>query len=297
MFNIEMISQKKLQGQRIGYIGLGNMGLPGARHLLAAGADLIVWNRTRDKAAQLVASGARWADSLRDMAEYVGGGIVCLNLTHTQVVREIVLGEAGLAQSLDPDALVIDFGTTSVDATKEFAQQLNWLDAPVSGGQTGAEQASLTIMVGGANEHFERARELLQTVGKRVTHMGESGSGQVTKLANQLIVAQTIDAVAQAIRMAELAGVDPGLVRDALLGGFAESRILQLHGERMINRSFQPGGRAELQLKDVRLICELAQSIGFASPTLDNCLRQWERLVDEKGLGQIDHSGLFELYQ
>ncbi len=172
MFNIEMISQKKLQGQRIGYIGLGNMGLPGARHLLAAGADLIVWNRTRDKAAQLVASGARWADSLRDMAEYVGGGIVCLNLTHTQVVREIVLGEAGLAQSLDPDALVIDFGTTSVDATKEFAQQLHWLDAPVSGGQTGAEQASLTIMVGGANEHFERARELLQTVGKRVTHMG-----------------------------------------------------------------------------------------------------------------------------
>lgn len=297
MFNIEMISQKKLQGQRVGYIGLGNMGLPGARHLLAAGADLVVWNRTRDKSAPLVASGARWADSLRDLAEYVGDGIVCLNLTHTQVVREIVLGEAGLAKSLDSRALVIDFGTTSVDATKEFAQQLHWLDAPVSGGQTGAEQASLTIMVGGAIEHFERAKELLQTVGKRVTHMGESGSGQVTKLANQLIVAQTIDAVAQAIRMAELAGVDPSLVRDALLGGFAESRILQLHGERMINRSFQPGGRAELQLKDVRLICELAQSIGFASPTLDNCLRQWERLVDEKGLGQIDHSGLFELYR
>jgi 3-hydroxyisobutyrate dehydrogenase-like beta-hydroxyacid dehydrogenase len=127
--------------------------------------------------------------------------------------------------------------------------------------------------------------------------MGESGAGQVTKLANQLIVAQTIDAVAQAIRMAELAGVDPSLVRDALLGGFAESRILQLHGERMINRSFQPGGRAELQLKDVRLICELAQSIGFASPTLDNCLHQWEQLVDAKGLGHIDHSGLFELYR
>nr|MCU0720615.1 NAD(P)-dependent oxidoreductase [Pirellula sp.] len=247
--------------------------------------------------AELVAKGARWADSLQELAGFVQDGIVCLNLTHTHVVQEIVLGETGLAKHLNPDALVIDFGTTSVEATKEFSKQLHWLDAPVSGGQAGAEQASLTIMVGGSEPHFERAKELLHTVGKRVTRMGESGAGQVTKLANQLIVAQTIDAVAQAIRLAELAGVDPSLVRDALLGGFAESRILQLHGERMINRSFQPGGRAELQLKDVRLICELAQSIGFTSPTLDNCLRQWEHLVDNKGLGHIDHSGLFELYR
>ncbi|MFN7290468.1 MAG: NAD(P)-dependent oxidoreductase [Pirellula sp.] len=292
-----MTKQQNLAGQKIGYVGLGNMGLPGARHLLAAGADLFVWNRTREKGAELVAQGARWANSLKELAGLVKDGIVCLNLTHTHVVQEIVLGETGLAKHLNPGALVIDFGTTSVEATKEFAKQLHWLDAPVSGGQTGAEQASLTIMVGGSESHFERAKELLHTVGKRVTRMGESGAGQVTKLANQLIVAQTIDAVAQAIRMAELAGVDPNLVREALLGGFAESRILQLHGERMINRSFQPGGRAELQLKDVRLICELAQSIGFASPTLDNCLHQWEQLVDAKGLGHIDHSGLFELYR
>jgi 3-hydroxyisobutyrate dehydrogenase-like beta-hydroxyacid dehydrogenase len=297
MSNVKMIKQQNLAGQRIGYVGLGNMGLPGARHLLAAGADLFVWNRTREKGAELVAQGARWANSLEELAGLVKDGIVCLNLTHTHVVQEIVLGETGLAKHLNPGALVIDFGTTSVEATKEFAKQLHWLDAPVSGGQTGAEQASLTIMVGGSESHFERAKELLHTVGKRVTRMGESGAGQVTKLANQLIVAQTIDAVAQAIRMAELAGVDPNLVREALLGGFAESRILQLHGERMINRSFQPGGRAELQLKDVRLICELAQSIGFASPTLDNCLHQWEQLVDAKGLGHIDHSGLFELYR
>ena len=297
MSNVKMRKQQNLAGQRIGYVGLGNMGLPGARHLLAAGADLFVWNRTREKGAELVAQGARWANSLEELAGLVKDGIVCLNLTHTHVVQEIVLGETGLAKHLNPGALVIDFGTTSVEATKEFAKQLHWLDAPVSGGQTGAEQASLTIMVGGSESHFERAKELLHTVGKRVTRMGESGAGQVTKLANQLIVAQTIDAVAQAIRMAELAGVDPNLVREALLGGFAESRILQLHGERMINRSFQPGGRAELQLKDVRLICELAQSIGFASPTLDNCLHQWEQLVDAKGLGHIDHSGLFELYR
>jgi hypothetical protein len=119
----------------------------------------------------------------------------------------------------------------------------------------------------------------------------------VAKLANQLIVAQTIDAVAQAIRLAELAGVDPKLLRDALLGGFAESRILQLHGDRMIRRDFQPGGRSELQLKDVRLICELAQSVGLKSETLDHCRHQWELLVDQLGLGQLDHSGLFKLYE
>jgi len=119
----------------------------------------------------------------------------------------------------------------------------------------------------------------------------------VTKLANQLIVAQTIDAVAQALRLAELAGLDAGLVRNALLGGFAESRILNLHGERMVKREFTPGGRATLQLKDVRLICELAESLGFESPTLDNCRAQWETFVNEKGLGDLDHSGLFKLYE
>jgi len=297
MFNVKMTTQHNLAGQKIGYIGLGNMGLPGAKHLLAAGAELIVWNRTKEKASELLAQGAKWADSFDAMNALVREGIICINLTHTPVVQEVVFGKEGLAESLNPGAMIIDFGTTSVEATREFAKQLAWLDAPVSGGQSGAEQATLTIMVGGAKLLFERARPLLHTVGKRVTWMGESGAGQVTKLANQLIVAQTIDAVAQALRMAELAGVDPSLVREALLGGFAESRILQLHGERMVQRNFQPGGRAELQLKDVRLICELAKSIGFTSPTLDNCLRQWEHLVDQKGLGHIDHSGLFELYR
>ncbi|XZE22445.1 NAD(P)-dependent oxidoreductase [Pirellulaceae bacterium SH449] len=292
-----MMTQGKLAGQKIGYIGLGNMGMPGAKHLHAAGADLIVWNRTREKAIELEQLGVKRAESLCDLAKSVGSGIVCLNLTHTQVVHEIVLGESGIAKHLDPNALIIDFGTTSVEATLEFSKRLNWLDAPVSGGQTGAEQASLSIMVGGEKEHFERARELFHTVGARVTWMGNSGAGQVTKLANQLIVAQTIDAVAQAIRLAELSGVNSELVREALLGGFAESRILQLHGERMIKRTFEPGGRAELQLKDVRLICDLAKSVGFESPTLVNCLSQWEELVETRGLGGIDHSGLIELYR
>jgi 3-hydroxyisobutyrate dehydrogenase-like beta-hydroxyacid dehydrogenase len=127
--------------------------------------------------------------------------------------------------------------------------------------------------------------------------MGPSGSGQVTKLANQLIVAQTIDAVAQALNLAQRSGVDPALVREALLGGFAESRILQLHGQRMVEGRFAPGGRSVLQLKDVRLMCELAAAVGLDSPTLRNSLQQWERLVHEKGLGDLDHSGLFRLYE
>ena len=138
---------------------------------------------------------------------------------------------------------------------------------------------------------------MLQVVGGKVTHMGAQGAGQVTKLANQLIVAQTIDAVAQALRLAELADVDPALVRQALMGGFAESRILELHGDRMVRRDFAPGGRATLQLKDVRLMCELAESVGLDSPTLRNSREQWEKFVHERGLGDLDHSGLFKMYE
>jgi 3-hydroxyisobutyrate dehydrogenase-like beta-hydroxyacid dehydrogenase len=193
--------------------------------------------------------------------------------------------------------LVIDFGTTGVPATQSFAARLNWVDAPVSGGQVGAEAANLTIMAGGSPEHFARALPVLRTVGKRITRLGPPGSGQVTKLANQLIVAQTIDAVAQALRLAELAGLDGAEVRQALLGGFADSRILDLHGDRMVRRDFAPGGRSALQLKDVRLICELAESLGFDSPTLRNCRAQWEHFVHHCHGGELDHSGLFRLYE
>jgi 2-hydroxy-3-oxopropionate reductase len=220
-----------------------------------------------------------------------------LNLSNTEAVEQVVFGPGGLAGMVSPETLFVDFGTSSVSKTKEFAKKVRWLDAPVSGGQVGAQGATLSIMAGGNREDFDRALSVLQTVGKRVTHLGPSGAGQVAKLANQLIVAQTIDAVAQAIRLAELSGVDPALMREALLGGFAESRILQLHGDRMIRRDFEPGGRSELQLKDVRLICELAQAVGLESQTLENSRNQWERLVHQLGLGNLDHSGLFKLYE
>ena len=291
-----MNMDKALAGHKVGFVGLGNMGSAMARHLHEAGAEVVVWNRSPLPAEAAEARGMRRAATLPGLAREVGGGTICINLTTTEVVREAVFGSNGLAAGLSENALLIDFGTTGVPETREFAKRTAWVDAPVSGGQVGAEAATLTIMAGGSEENYKRALPVFRVVGQRSTHMGPSGAGQVTKLANQLIVAQTIDAVAQALRMAELSGVDPALVREALLGGFAESRILNLHGDRMVRRDFSPGGRAALQLKDVRLICELAESLHFSSPTLDNCRQQWERFVHEEGHGEKDHSGLFLLY-
>jgi 2-hydroxy-3-oxopropionate reductase len=288
---------KALSGQKIGFVGLGNMGRAMARRLHEAGADVVVWNRSDAPAAAACALGMRRAGTLMALAREIGDGVICVNLTTTDVVEEVVFGEGGLVEGLSAGAMIIDFGTTGVPETKEFARRITWVDAPVSGGQVGAEAGDLTIMAGGDDAAFQRALPILQTVGKRVTHLGPAGSGQVTKLANQLIVAQTIDAVAQALRLAELAGVDAARAREALLGGFAESRILKLHGDRMARRDFAPGGRSALQLKDVRLICELAESLGFQSPTLDNCRAQWEKFVEEEGHGELDHSGLFLLYE
>ena len=289
--------EKTLLGTKIGFVGLGNMGRANARHLHEHGAEVVVWNRSPEPAEAAVKLGMRRAASLPELAREIGPGIICINLTMTEVVEQVVFGPGGLIEGLHPEALIIDFGTTGVPQTKEFAKRVHWVDAPVSGGQVGAEAGNLTIMAGGSEADFQRALPVFQAVGKNITHMGASGSGQVTKLANQLIVAQTIDAVAQALRLAELSGVDPALVRQALLGGFAESRILHLHGDRMVRRDFAPGGRATLQLKDVRLMCELAESVGLDSPTLRNSRQQWETFVHEKGHGDLDHSGLFRLYE
>ena len=288
---------KPLSGHKIGFVGLGNMGRAMARHLHEAGANVIVWNRSDAPAEAAVALGMRRAATLPELAREIGDGVICVNLTTTDVVEKVVFGEGGLVEGLSVGAMIVDFGTTGVPETKEFAKRIAWVDAPVSGGQVGAEAAELTIMAGGTEAAFQRALPILQTVGKRITHLGSAGAGQVTKLANQLIVAQTIDAVAQALRLAELAGLDSAKVREALLGGFAESRILNLHGDRMVRRDFAPGGRSALQLKDVRLICELAESLGFKSPTLDNCRAQWEKFVNAEGHGGLDHSGLFLLYE
>lgn len=288
-----------LSGYKVGFVGLGNMGWPMARHLHEAGAEIEVWNRSEAPRQRAADSGMKVAFDPVALAEHVGDGILCLNLTHSHVVAEMV---EKIAAHLKPEAVVIDFGTTGHAETLGLARLLNerdchWVDAPVSGGQVGAEAGNLTIFCGAEEEIFARALPVLEVVGERITRLGGPGAGQVGKFANQLIVAQTIDAVAQALRLGELAGVDSGLLREALRGGFAESRILELHGDRMVRRDFAPGGRSELQLKDVRLIAELAKDLGLESPTLRNSLAQWERFVDELGHGDLDHSGLFRLYE
>ena len=288
-----------LTGHKIGFIGLGNMGWPMARHLQDAGAEMTVWNRSEARARLAAERGMNVASDPGAVAVAVGAGVICLNLTHNEVVASVV---DWIEPLIAPGAVLIDFGTTGYSETLAFAERIRargaqWLDAPVSGGQVGAEAGNLTIMAGGTAETFAKALPVLQVVGGKVTHMGEQGAGQVTKLANQLIVAQTIDAVAQALRLAELAGVDPVLVREALRGGFAESRILELHGDRMVRRDFAPGGRSELQLKDVRLMSELAERVGLRSSTLANSRQLWERFVHEMGHGNLDHSGLFRIYE
>ena len=288
-----------LKAYKIGFIGLGNMGWPMAGHLQDAGAELTVWNRSEGRARLAAERGMNVAIDPAAVAAAVGDGIICLNLTHTDVVSAIV---EMLEPALVAGAIVIDFGTTGYAETLDFAGRVEacgarWIDSPVSGGEVGAKAGNLTIMAGGDKAAFESVLPVLQVVGGKVTHMGGQGAGQVTKLANQLIVAQTIDAVAQALRMAELAGVDAGLVREALRGGFAESRILELHGDRMVRRDFAPGGRSELQLKDVRLMSELAERVGMQSSTLANSRRLWEQFVHEMGHGDLDHSGLFKIYE
>lgn len=273
-----------------------------ARNLNKAGAEVVVWNRSEGPGKAAEALGMTRVERLSELGKIVGNSIICINLTTTQVVDEVVFGAGGLAEGLSADSLVIDFGTTGVRETKGFADRLakeresGWVDAPVSGGQVGAEAGNLTIMAGGSETDFARALPVFEILGEKITHLGPVGSGQVTKLANQLIVAQTIDAVAQALVMAEKAGVDPGQVRKALRGGFAESRILDLHGDRMVRRDFAPGGRSELQLKDVRLMSELAEDLGLEFPTLKNSLARWIEFVEEKGNGDLDHSGLWKLY-
>lgn len=288
-----------LKAYKIGFIGLGKMGEPMAGHLQDAGAQLTVWNRSEAPARRAAERGMNVALEPAAVAAAVGDGIICLNLTHTVVVAGIV---EQLIPALAAGATVIDFGTTGYAETLAFGElvrtrRASWIDAPVSGGEIGAQAGKLTIMAGGEREAFEKVLPVLQAVGSKITYMGGGGAGQVTKLANQLIVAQTIDAVAQALRMAELAGVNAGLVREALRGGFAESRILELHGERMVRRDFVPGGRSELQLKDVRLMSELAEQVGLRSATLENSRALWEHFVEGLGHGELDHSGIFKVYE
>ncbi|HKM61212.1 MAG TPA: 2-hydroxy-3-oxopropionate reductase, partial [Acidisphaera sp.] len=238
---------------QIGFIGLGIMGRPMAGHLVKAGHSLFV-NTIGPVPAELVEAGVKVCATGREVAQH--GELIIVMVPDTPDVEAVLFSKDGVAEGLSAGKIVADMSSISPLATKEFAKRIEqhgcqYLDAPVSGGEVGAKAASLTIMVGGPQAAFDKARPVFELMGKNVTLVGGNGDGQTTKVANQIIVALTIEAVGEALLFASKAGADPAKVRAALMGGFASSRILEVHGERMIKRNFEPGGRIELHQKDL----------------------------------------------
>lgn len=278
---------------KIGFIGLGVMGRPMAKHLIGAGHTLAL-SRVKEVSQGLVDAGARAATSAGDAA--TDADVVILMLPETEHVEEVLFGENGVADALKPGALVIDMSSISPVATRTFATRIEakgaeWLDAPVSGGQVGAENAALTIMCGGSESAFARAKPVLELMGQRITHIGPAGDGQVAKVCNQIIVGLNIQAVAEALTLADAAGADPAKVREALIGGFADSTILKVHGERMINETFDPGFRIRLHRKDLTLAVDAAKALNLALPNSATVQALMNAAIG-RGDGDLDHSGL-----
>ncbi|MDI4231274.1 2-hydroxy-3-oxopropionate reductase [Bradyrhizobium sp. Arg237L] len=254
---------------KIGFIGLGTMGRPMAGHLQAAGHRLFLHD-VGPIPPELVSGGGVVCKSGREVAQEAEAVIVMV--PDTPHVEAVLFGPGGVAEGLSKGKIVVDMSSISPLATKEFAKKIealgaDYLDAPVSGGEVGAKAASLTIMVGGPERAFNTMKPVFEKMGKNITRVGGNGDGQTTKVANQIIVALTIEAVGEALLFASKAGADPALVRQALMGGFASSRILEVHGERMVKRNFDPGFRIELHQKDLNLALEGARALGLSLPS------------------------------
>jgi 2-hydroxy-3-oxopropionate reductase len=282
---------------RVGFIGLGIMGRPMATHLLDAGFPLTVHSRSPGPVDELAEAGAARVGSPAEVA--AASDVVITMLPDTPDVELVLFGDGGVASGIAAGSLVIDMSSIDPIPTRSFAERLaaqdvDMLDAPVSGGEKGAIDAALSIMVGGSPEAFLRATPLFAAMGKNIVHVGPSGAGQIAKACNQLVVAATIEAVAEALVLAERAGVDAAKVREALLGGFAGSKILEVHGQRMLDRAFEPGFRARLHRKDARIVLDTAKEVGAPVPAFEAVARQLDELV-ESGGGELDHSGLFTL--
>ncbi len=281
---------------RLALLGTGMMGLPMARRLCQAGFDLCVWNRSPEKAQPLQADGARIAHNAVDAV--ANAEVVITLLTDGDAVANLLF-EQGVAHALQPGSLVVDMSSIKPAQARDHAQRLATLsqgavchlDAPVSGGTVGAEQGTLAIMVGGDAALFERTLPIFSPLG-RATHVGPVGAGQLAKLANQMIVGITIGAVAEALLLCEKGGANMAQVRSAISGGFAESRILQVHGQRMVERDFAKRAAMTVQLKDMRNALDTAQELGFDAPISALFEELYSQAVSH-GLSDLDHSGLF----
>ena len=286
-----------LVGRRIGFIGLGLMGKPMARNLKRAGAIIVVYNRSKASMDELEKEGMVVAMSPMETA--AKAETVITMLTDTPAVKEVITGKNGIIYAAGPETLVMDMSTTAVPVTKEMASCIKekgaaYVDAPVSGGTVGAEKGELSIMVGGDAVAVNCAMPVLEILGQRITHIGSVGAGQVAKAANQVIVGLTIGAVAEALTLVKRAGVDPSMVRQALGGGFANSKVLDVHGNRMIKNSFTPGARATVQRKDFDQALELAADLGVELPATSLGRDLYDKLI-ESGHGELDHAALIKV--
>ncbi len=279
---------------RLGFVGLGIMGAPMAENLREAGYPLVVHNRGRAKAERFVAAGAAWAARAAEVAEQAD--IVITMLPDTPDVESVYFGPDGLMRSARAGHLLIDMSTVSPAIARRIsgaarAVGADSLDAPVSGGDVGAKAGTLSIMVGGSASGFARAYPVFQVLGKNIVHLGEAGAGQVTKACNQIVVALTIEAVGEALVLAQKSGVDPAGVRQALLGGFAQSRVLEVHGQRALEQRYEPGFRLRLHRKDLAIALDAAQQLGVSVPVTALVHDMMNSLL-ANGQGDDDHSVL-----
>ncbi len=278
----------------LGFIGLGIMGKPMAGHLLAAGHTVHVYDQNPEPVQELVSKGAVACLSSQEVARK--SDLIFIMVPDTPDVEAVLFGKDGVVEGVRAGSIVVDMSSISPTATKKFAQKfgtlgVKMLDAPVSGGQVGAENATLSIMVGGKPEVFEQVKPYFEIMGKNIVHIGDNGDGQTCKVANQIVVALTIEAISEALLFASKAGADPVKVRAALLGGFAQSRILDLHGERMIRRNFTPGFRIRLHQKDLNLALQGARELGLSLPNT-SIAQELFNAVAAQGGSDLDHSAM-----
>lgn len=280
--------------EKVGFIGLGIMGKPMAINLLKAGFEVTVLSSSK-AADEVRKQGAGIVDTRGQLAS--GSDIVITMLPDSPEVEAVFLGEDSILDSLKPGSLFIDMSTIAPAVSRKIydmakAKGVEALDAPVSGGQVGAEAASLSIMAGGTQDAFDRALPLFKAMGKNIVLIGGPGAGQTTKACNQLIVGVTIEAVAEAFRLAEKSGVDLVRMREVLLGGFAQSRILDLHGQRIIDKNFKPGFKIRLHKKDMGIVLDSGDELGLSLRAASLVAGQMEKVL-EAGDGDLDHSSLF----
>ena len=280
--------------ERIGFIGLGIMGRPMARNLIEAGHELVLHTRTREKAEELAGDSGTVAGSPKEVAE--NADVVITMLPDSPDVEEVVAGENGVLEGIKEGALIVDMSTISPVVARELAEKArgrgaSMLDAPVSGGDVGAKDGTLSIMVGGSQEDFERARALFEVMGKTVTRVGEAGAGQVVKACNQIVVGLTIEAVSEALVLGSKAGVDPAKILDVLSGGLAGNKVMEVKRDKFLEHAFDPGFRVELHAKDLGIALAAGKEYGVSLP-VTAIVDQILEALKAKGRGDRDHSAI-----